>query len=368
MKISDNLEKVYRHDNRMRAIDAQRKAHEIAYGPILFQVARIMLKRGFFAMLEEASDEGLTLKEASTKSGMSLYAVKVLFESSLTIGTVYRENDKYHLSKIGWFLLNEDRIQIDIDFNQDVNYLGWFDLEKALDEGKPEGLKHFGPWPTIYEGLSELSPDVQRSWFAFDHYYSDNSFEEAMDIIFAKPVKTLLDVGGNTGKFALQCVKRNADVHVTIMDLPQQLGMMYKQVKGKTGFERIEGYAGDLLNPQTKIPTGFDIIWMSQFLDCFSEEQVSSILSRAALSMDEHSRLYIMETIWDRQRFETTAFCLTQISLYFSAMANGNSKMFNTEDLTRLIEGAGLEIEEVKDDLGRGKHSIVICRKAQDSL
>ena len=112
-----------------------------------------------------------------------------------------------------------------------------------------------------------------------------------------------------------------------------------------------------------KLPTGYDVIWMSQFLDCFSEEQVISILKRAAAAMSDKTRLYIMETIWDRQQFETTAFCLTQISLYFTALANGNSKMFNAEDLTHLIESAGLKIERVVDGIGPGKHSIVICKK-----
>jgi 2-polyprenyl-3-methyl-5-hydroxy-6-metoxy-1,4-benzoquinol methylase len=364
MDISDNLKETYSKDTTMRAFDAQRRAYEITYGPILFQVARIMRHRGLYEMLDEAKDDGLTLEEMSTKSGMSLYAVKVLLESSLTTGTVYRKDDRFVLSKVGWFLANEERLKVDMDFNQDVNYIGWFDLEKALDEGKPAGLRHFGSWPTIYEGLSQLPADAQRSWMAFDHYYSDNSFDEAMDILFAPGVTKILDVGGNTGRFALECVKRNADVHVTVMDLPQQLEMMRRQIAGQEGADRIDGYAGNLLDTQTKLPEGYDAVWMSQFLDCFSEEQVSSILKRTAEAMDSHARLYIMETIWDRQRYATTAFCLTQISLYFSAMANGNSKMFNAADLTRLIEGAGLAIERVESEVGLGKHSIVICRKA----
>ena len=40
----------------------------------------------------------------------------------------------------------------------------------------------------------------------------------------------------------------------------------------------------------------FDVIWMSQFLDCFSEEEVTSICRRAAQSMDDNSRLYIKKT------------------------------------------------------------------------
>ena len=383
MKITDNLKKSYGHDVKMRAVDAQRKAAEIAYGPVTFEVAHIMLKRGIFEMLAKASSgaasgkfssaaaakihKGLTLSEICARTGFSRYAAKVLMESALTTGTVYRDDKKYFLSKVGWFLLNEERNKIDIAFNHDVNYEGWFNLEKALDEGKPAGLKHFGSWPTIYEGLSKLPTDVQKSWFDFDHYYSDNSFDEALDIIFdgkSWVVKKLLDVGGNTGLFALQCVKKNPAVNVTVVDLPQQLEMMKKNISGKKGAERIDGFGGNLLDKSFKLPAGYDVIWMSQFLDCFSEAQVISILKRAEAAMSKKTRLYIMETIWDRQQFETTAFCLTQISLYFTALANGNSKMFNAEDLTRLIESAGLKIEKVIDGIGPGKHSIVICKKA----
>ena len=94
----------------------------------------------------------------------------------------------------------------------------------------------------------------------------------------------------------------------------------------------------------------------------FSEEEVVSILRRARAAMTERTHLYIMETLWDRQRFEPAAFCLTMTSLYFTAIANGNSKMFHSEDLMRLITQAGLEVEEIHDGLGQG-HSIIVCKK-----
>lgn len=359
MELSSPQKEIYAKD-RFSAVQAQRLAQEIAFGPVVFQVSRLMIKFGIFGMLREAQN-GLTMDEIVEKIGFSRYAVQVLLESSLTIGTILLKDDRFFLGKAGWFLLNDEMARVNMDFNHDVNYLGLFHLEEALLTGKPEGLKVFGNWPTVYEGLSSLPEKVQESWFGFDHFYSDNSFKQALEIVFAGSVRTLLDVGGNTGRWATQCVAWSPEVEVTIMDLPQQLEMMREQTKELEGADRIHGHAANLLDEETRFPESFDAIWMSQFLDCFSEEQVLSILTRAAGSMNVDSRLFIMETFWDRQRFETASYCLAQISLYFTAMANGNSKMYYSGDMARLVEKAGLTIERMHDGLGLG-HSIMQCK------
>lgn len=315
---------------RISALDAQRAAHEIAFAPVVFQVSRLMINYGIFEMLEAAGRSvpaGLTAEEVAEKAGISVYGAKVLLESSLTAGTVFLNDGRFTISKVGWFLLNDPMVRSDIDFNHDVNYKGLFHLDEAVRTGKPAGLKELGPWPTLYEGLSSLEPKVQKSWFGFDHFYSDNSFEQALPHIFASPTATILDIDG------------------------------------KPGAERIHTVAGDLLNPETVIPGGFDVVWMSQFLDCFSEQQVVSILSRVASGLKPGARVYIMETLWDRQKFDTASFDLAQTSVYFTAMANGNSKMFYSNDLFKMIETAGLRVGEIVDNLGYG-HSLIRCSLA----
>jgi hypothetical protein len=358
MKLVSPQKEMYAKE-KLSALQAQRLAQEIAFAPVVFQISRLMVKFGILQLLLD-NRNGLTMEEIARKTGLSLYAVKILLESSLTIGTVLLNDDKFTIAKAGYFLQNDTMVKVNMEFNHDVNYLGLFSLEEALLNGKPEGLRVFGEWDTIYEGLSQLPPQVQKSWFGFDHYYSDCSFEQALEIVFANQPKTLLDAGGNTGRFATRCVAYSPDAHVTIMDLPQQLTMMRQQTAGLTGADRIHGHAANLLDPQTVFPHGFEAIWMSQFLDCFSNEEVISILSRAAASMNEKCKLYIMETIWDRQRFETASYCLAQISVYFTAMANGNSKMFNYEDLENNIHAAGLKIAKIHDNLGMG-HAILEC-------
>ena len=361
MNLFPEIEKAYSKD-RLSAREAQRLAQYIAFGPIVFQASRLMLK---FGILERLRDREMTLPEIAKAAGLSEYAAKVLLEASLSIGTVLidPETDRYSLSKTGWFLLNDPSTRVNLDFNQDVNYEGFFHLEEALLEGKPAGLAHFGNWPTLYEGLSSLPEQVKKSWFGFDHFYSDHSFDEALGIVFKYHPRRIMDVGGNTGRWALRCVEYDPEVRVTIVDLPQQLAMMREQTAGKPDADRIDGYAMDMLDPASHFPEDLhpDLIWMSQFLDCFSEVEILSILQRAAAVMAPDARLAVMETFWDRQKFEPASFCLTMTSLYFTVMANGNSKMYHSDDMTRLVEQAGMTVEEIHDGLGQG-HSIMICK------
>ena len=403
-------------EEHLSAREAQRLAEYIAWGPVIFQVSRLMVKFGILEALRDSLD-GLTLKEiqqkillrntsaedqqdASSNLPLSEYALKILLEASLSAGTVLidKTTDKYCLSKTGWFLLNDPATRVNIDFNHNVNYRGMFYLEEALKEGKPAGLKTLGNWPTIYEGLSQLDKQVQDSWFGFDHFYSDHSFDEALKIIFGKkdlsePVSSsdsapvdkplrLMDVGGNTGRFALRCVDYDKNVNVTIVDLPGQIGMMQKNIEGKEGAERISGFATNILDERNRLPKvsevqasaissplsskeSWDAIWMSQFLDCFSEEEIYSILSRAAQVMTSATTLYIMETFWDRQKYEPASLCLTMTSVYFTVMANGNSKMYHSDDLIKQVNRAGLKVVKIHDGIGQG-HTILEVRKKSE--
>ena len=104
-----------------------------------------MVKWGILDALRD-SLEGLTLEELKKQTALSTYALKILLEASLSIGTVLinKGNDRYTISKTGWFLLNDPATRVNIDFNHDVNSRGMFYLDEALKEGKPAGLKTLG--------------------------------------------------------------------------------------------------------------------------------------------------------------------------------------------------------------------------------
>jgi len=346
----------------LRAVDALQEAQKIAFAPFIFQTTMSLRKLGVFDLIFKERSNGISIEEISKKLSISEYGLGVLLEIAESYGIVSKDSEKrFELTKTGYFLNYNRTVEVNLNFTNDVCYQGLFHLNDAIKNGKPEGLKELGDWDTIYDGLSQLTPDVQKSWFEFDHHYSDGIFEEALTRVFKNHPKTLFDIGGNTGKFALQCLNYSNEVEITIFDLSGQLTKALANIK-KAGFEhRIKGCEINWLHDNLSIPKGADVIWMSQFLDCFSEAEIIKILKTCVASMNSQTELIIIETFTDRQKFDNAKFVLEATSLYFTVMANGNSKMYNSEVFKNLVAKSGLKIVE---DTAVGEfHTMLVCKK-----
>lgn len=347
-------------NDKKNVVQANLDAQKIAFAPIMFQAAKSLRNLGILEYLFQNNKASIkTIAEALT---LSIYGVKVLLEAGLSLEMVYLKDNEFILTKTGYFILRDKMTNINMDFTQDVNYQAINHLEESIVNGKPEGLKELGNWDTVYIGLSELPGKSKKSWFDFDHFYSDYTFPEIMPILFKDNPKSLLDVGGNTGNFSLQCAKYNPNVKITILDLPGQTNVARKNII-KAGFEdRISATDINLLDNSIHFPKGFEVIWMSQFIDCFSLEEISGLFKRAYESMTTDASFYILETFWDLQKFQASTYSLHATSLYFTAVANGNSQMYHSKDILNLIEKTGFVVDELHEIIGMS-HTLIKCKK-----
>ena len=347
----------------INALEALERAQWIAFAPFVFQAATVLRDRGILLAIEQ-SGSGLTLEEVAARVELPLYGARVLLEAGLGIGLLTEVERRYRLTKTAVFLQHDPMTRANMDFTRDVNYLGLAHLDEAVATGKPAGLRVFGDrWGTVYEALAQLPESVRKSWFAFDHHYSDGAFGAALPLVFRDRPRRLLDIGGNTGKWATVCLRHDPAVTVTLMDLPGQLHNARQALAAAGLAARVTYHEADLLDAACEVPRGYDAIWMSQFLDCFSEAEIVSILRRCAVALEPDARIYILEAFWDRQRFAAASFCLQMTSLYFTAVANGNSQMYRSDTFLACVRAAGLVVEHTHEELGVS-HTLLVCRRA----
>ena len=349
----------------LSAIEAVTAAQWLAFAPLAHQATAVMRDRGVLAALAKAPEsQGCSIDEVAAATRLSTYAARVLLEAGLGLRIVWRTEGRFHLGKLGRFLLDDEMTRVNFDFVRDVCYRAAIHLDESLSNGRPAGLKELGHWTTVYEGLSALPEPARSSWHAFDHFYSDRAFPAVIARLAAQPPKRLLDVGCNTGKWAELCLARIAALELGLVDLPPQLERARARLADAGVVERAHFHPVDVLDPASVVPAGYDLVWMSQFLDCFSEDQIVSILGKVRAALPPGGRLWILELFWDRQRFEGAAFSLQQISLYFTCVANGNSQMYDSPFFLGLLERAGLKVTALTDGIG-GYHTLLECAAAQ---
>ncbi len=332
------------------ALEAQYEAQRIAFAPVIFQATRALRDLGVLKALEQ-SRGGLAIAELMEETGLAEYGLETLLETGMSADVVYWENDRWFLTKTGWFILADEMTNINMDYNHHVNYKALFHLDESVERGQPVGLKEFGDWQVIYPGLSSLPEKVRNSWFRFDHYYSDSALKAAKGKVLAEKPGRFLEVGGNTGNFSIALAESSETMAITLLDLPEQIALFERNLAEKKLLGRVTTIAANILDPEP-LEGEYDLIWMSQFLDCFSKSDIVRILKKAKAALSEDGRIMIMEPLWDRQRFQTSAYCIINTSPYFTSMANGCSKMYSLADFRRSIDQAGLAMIDIDDGVG----------------
>lgn len=350
-------------NNEGNALDAKFEAQKIAFGPIFFHCIVALRELGILECIRKNRRKA-TVTQIMEETGVSEYGVRVLCEAAQAAGVVeINDKDEIAITKVGTFILMDELTRVNINFVKDVCYDGAAFTTESIKNGKPEGLKVLGDWPTVYEGLAHLPEQVKKSWFEFDHYYSDDAFPFAMDIIFKENPKHIYDIGANTGKWAIACRSRDPEVEVTCLDLQGQLNVAEKNINEKGLGEKVNYHAIDLLDPLQKIPSGADTVWMSQFLDCFSKAEILQILMNVNQAIDSDAHVYIMEPFFDNQDYPAAEYSLTATSLYFTTIANGNSKMYSIDVMRKLVEEAGMKVVKEFPLIGDSFHTILKCKK-----
>ena len=365
--------------NRPNYLETLESAQRLAFAPLIFQAAAAALRSGLLKVIAE--NPGISSDEAAGKAGMTAYAAEVVTDMLVPAGILERtalaqgeENGSsahgLKTTPTGDLLVYDEMTRANFFFSESVCYAGLAFTREALAEGKPAGLKAFNPgWKTIYPHLPELPGEARSAWFGFDHWHSDQAYGGALNILARMfPEKCpgkLVDIGGNTGRFSKAFLLRFPDAKAVIADLPVEVDALPQRPELAQVRERLSGVAIDWLTPDELADRpqalGADLYWMSQFLDCFSEAEAVSILTRTRRAMAGNSRLAVLEPLVDEQRHRAAELSLAATSLYFTVLANGNSKFFNGAELRRIFDAAGFVIESEHPDLGVS-HTLFILR------
>ena len=105
--------------------------------------------------------------------------------------------------------------------------------------------------------------------------------------------RRVLDIGGNSGEFALQLCRKYPHIQATVLDLPVVCEVGRQHIHGQPGAERVCFLAGDARTDD--LPGGFDAVVFKSMLHDWPDDQARLLLRRASECLAPDGVLVIFE-------------------------------------------------------------------------
>jgi len=150
--------------------------------------------------------------------------------------------------------------------------------------------------------------------------------------------RSLLDLGGGPGTYAIQFCLHNPELRATIYDLPTSQRFAEDTIKRFSLSDRISFSGGDILADD--IGSGYDVVWISHLLHSESPQEAAIILKKAARSLTSGGLVLIQEFILYDNRAAPPFPALFSLNMLLGTEAG---QSYSQAELFELMAKAGIE-------------------------
>ena len=171
-----------------------------------------------------------------------------------------------------------------------------FDYRKALEPGF-ENYRQTRAWVRITSALTRY----EAAPCALLHDFTSH--------------RRMLDVGGNSGEFALQICRRNPVLSATVFDLPLVCEVGMERVLAEPEHARLSYLKGDIRRDQ--LPLGYDLICFKSMLHDWPLQDARQFIDKAARAVEPGGTVLIFERAPLKLREPTPPLSMVPLLLFF---------------------------------------------------
>ena len=148
--------------------------------------------------------------------------------------------------------------------------------------------------------------------------------------------KTLLDVGGGPGAYAVFFCQANPELRCTVFDLPTSEPFAQKTIARYDLEERIRFAAGSYLTDP--LPKNQDVAWLSQVLHGETPGNAAGLVQNAAKALNPGGLLCIQEFVLDDDRKGPPRAALFDLNML---VGTDGGQVYTEEEISRMMQKAG---------------------------
>jgi 2-polyprenyl-3-methyl-5-hydroxy-6-metoxy-1,4-benzoquinol methylase len=259
-----------------------------------FRSSRVLMTANNYRIFDYLA-EPQSARTVSKKLGTDLRATEILLDALAGMGLLVKQKSRYLNTASASHLLvsGTPHYQGDIIRHADILWKNWSGLDEVMKTGQPSHKAH-----------------DQEAFILGMHNIASLKAGDVIKAIGLKGVRTALDLGGGPGTYSIEMAKKG--VRVTLFDHPETIAIARKVVEK----ERITGItfaSGDFLVDD--IGTGYDLIFLSQILHAYSEEDNLRLLKKCGKALNSQGRIVIQEFYIDEDRTRPLQSALFSVNM-----------------------------------------------------
>ena len=193
--------------------------------------------------------------------------------------------------------------------------------------------------------------DRGNEWLeAFINAMHDRGKKQAPDQVAKidlQNVGSVLDVGGGSGCFSMEFIKRKAGLNAAVFDLPNVVPIS-KRIIEREGFSgRIEHYSGDYTVDE--LPVGFDLVFLSAIIHSNSSETNQELVKKCFNSLNANGKIVIQDWIMNEAKTEPVQGAIFSINMLVGVEGGD---CYSENEVSKWMKNAGftdiskVELEE----------------------
>jgi SAM-dependent methyltransferase len=149
-------------------------------------------------------------------------------------------------------------------------------------------------------------------------------------------IKSVLDVGGGSGAFSMEFVKRNQEIEAIVFDLPNVIPITQKFIE-KEGFSgKIKTFTGDYTKDE--LPGGFDLVFLSAIIHSNSLETNAGLIKKCFKALNSKGKIVIQDWIMNNDRTQPVSGAIFAINMLVGTQ---EGDCFTESEVTEMLNAAG---------------------------
>ncbi len=258
--------------------------------------------RGVIVLLNALSAMGLLSKTGSTYANTE--------SSNLYLS---KTSDQY----IGFMILHHHHLAD-----------SWVNMDKALALGGP--VRNSGKSP---------DPQVRESFLMGMFNIAMATAPGLARELPLSQSKTLLDLGGGPGTYAIQFSLHHPGLRAVVCDLPTTRPFAEKTIGRFKVSDRVSFTSGDYTNDDFSLDQTFDAAWLSHILHGEGRRMAQKIIHRAAAALNPGGIIFIHDFILDETMDSPLFPALFSINMF---LGTKEGRSYSQQELITMMESAGI--------------------------